>query len=73
MFFKKLGKELFFFAFTVAISLLFWFILAMLTDQCVTVKHCVYIKEQNAFFVTVAFFYFVRLSTWAVRSYSTAK
>jgi len=72
MFIKKLGKELFFFALTVAVSLLFWFIIASFTDQCVTVKDCVYIREKNAFFATIAFFYFVRLSAWVVRSQSSS-
>ena len=73
MVFKRLGNELLFFALTVAVSLLFWFVLASFTEQCVIVKDCVYIKERNAFFVTVAFFYFVRLSTWAIRSHSSSQ
>lgn len=72
MFLMKLGKELFFFAVTVSISLLFWFVLANLTDQCITVKDWEYLKEKIAFFVTIALIYFVRLSTWAVRPHSTS-
>ena len=63
---KRLGKELLFLALTVAMSFLFWVTLAIITDQHITATQYLYIREQNAFFVTVGFFYFIRLIAWAV-------
>jgi len=53
-------------ALTVAISFLFWVILAIITDQHITAAQYLYIREQNAFFITVVFFYIIRLIAWAV-------
>lgn len=63
---KRLGKEFLFLALTVAISFLFWVILAIITDQHITAAQYLYIREQNAFFITVVFFYIIRLIAWAV-------
>ena len=69
---RRIGKELLFFALAVVLSFLFWFILADMTDQCIISTPYLYVREQNAFLVTVVFFYFIRLCAWAVQSNSTA-
>jgi len=68
MYFKKrLSKELLFFAFTVVVSFLLWFALAIITEQRITAEQYLYIKEKNAFLITVGFFYFIRLNAWVVK------
>ncbi len=58
---KRLGKELIFFALTVGVSLLFWFIIANITDQCIVARECQYDKERDAFVISIGFFYLARL------------
>jgi len=60
----KLGKEMLFFVFVVMISLVFWLILAIIIEQNITAQEYLYMREKNAFIVTVGFIYFIRFNAW---------
>jgi len=60
----KLGKEALFFVLAVMVSFLFWFVLATITEQNIIVSDYLYMKEKNAFIITVGVIYFIRLNAW---------
>ncbi len=59
-----LAGELKFFILAVLVSLLFWFTLAIIIEQDIITTEHIYLRERNAFFLTIVFFYFLRLSAW---------
>lgn len=60
----NLGRESKYLIITVLISSLFWAVLAFIIEQNITAPEYVYSRERNGFFLTIAFFYILRLSTW---------
>ena len=58
---KRLGKELFFFALAVVVSFLFWFFLAIVTEQHIVAQKYLYDKEKYAFVISIGLFYFIRV------------
>lgn len=59
---KKLSREFLIFVLVCTISLLFWMIIALITEQYVIAQEHLYVRERNAFLVTVGFIYFIRLN-----------
>lgn len=59
---KKLVREIFFFLGICGLSLLFWVVIALITDQKVIAPEYLYVREKNAFLGTVALVYFLRLN-----------
>lgn len=59
-----LAGELKFFTLAVLVSFLFWFTLAIIIEQNIMAPDHIYLRERNAFFLTIVFFYFLRLSAW---------
>ena len=62
---KILAKESLLFLFIVIGSFLFWFILAHIVEQDIIRRECRYDRERYAFFITVGFIYFLRLTGWS--------
>jgi hypothetical protein len=60
----KLGKEALFFVLAVMVSFLFWFVLATITEQNIIASDYLYMKEKNAFIITIGVIYFIRLNAW---------
>jgi len=60
----KLGKEALFFVLAVMVSFLFWFVLATITEQNIIASDYLYMKERNAFIITIGVIYFIRLNAW---------
>lgn len=63
---QKLAKELLWFLLTVIGSFLFWCVLALIVEQNIIVEESLYEKELNAFMITIAFIYFLRLNAWLI-------
>ena len=61
---KKIFGEILFFLFVCSISLLFWMIMAVITDQEIIIREYLYARERNAFIATIGFIYFLRLNVW---------
>ena len=61
---KMLGRESGYFVLAVFVSFLFWFALAVIVEQGIIAQEHLYSRERNAFVLTIAFFYFLRLSAW---------
>ena len=64
---QKLAKELLWFLLTVIGSFLFWCVLALIVEQNIIVEESLYKKELNAFMITIAFIYFLRLNAWVIK------
>lgn len=60
----KLGKEALFFVLAVMVSFLFWFVLATITEQNIIASDYLYMKERNAFIITIGVIYFIRFNAW---------
>lgn len=60
----KFGKEALFFVLAVMVSFLFWFVLATITEQNIIASDYLYMKERNAFIITIGVIYFIRLNAW---------
>ncbi len=61
---STLAGELKFLILAVLVSFLFWFSLAIIIEQSIIAPEHIYLRERNAFFLTIVFFYFLRLSAW---------
>ncbi len=61
---SALARELKFFILTVFVSFLLWVSLALIIEQNIIAPEHTYLRERNAFFLTIVFFYFLRLSAW---------
>ena len=58
----KIGKEALFLIVAIIVSFLFWFILATITEQNIIASEYLYMRERNAFIITIGFIYFIRLN-----------
>ena len=60
---EKLNKEIFWLTLLGLGSLLIWCTLALVANQDVIADDCLYDKERIGFFVSIAFFYILRISS----------
>ena len=59
---KIIIREILFLFVLCTVSFLFWLVIAFITDQKVIAPEFLYLRERNAFFITIALVYFLRIN-----------